>query len=199
MTATDDSLTVIVPTIGRSSLETTLDSIASQIQTADQVLVVADGVYPRSKNLVTKYGIQYDYLELPDGPHHDWGARARNFGIEQAGRAYIAFMDDDDQYLSRAFYSIKNAIKLFPGHPFLFRMLHQKSIIWRNPNLTLGNVSSQMVVVPNNQEKLARFTERYEGDYDFIKDTSDLYSSDNKSFIWREEVISILTKANGKP
>lgn len=199
MTEINDALTIIVPTIGRASLRNTLDSIASQLQIFDQVFVVADGIYPESKALVKPYGIQYTYFELPDGPHHDWGARARNFGIERAAKAYIAFMDDDDQYLPGAFLSMKDAIRNRPGSPFLFRMMHGKSILWRQREVTLGNVSSQMVVVPNDQKKLGRFTDRYEGDFDFIQKTARLYSSKIDPFIWREEITSILIKSNGKP
>lgn len=199
MVEIDDALTIIIPTIGRPSLQDTLDSIASQIGPFDQVFVVADGTYPESRCLVENYGIQYGYFEINDGPHHDWGARARNFGISIAKKAYIAFMDDDDRYLPGAFAFIKNAIHLFPGNPFLFRMIHGKSMIWTRNELVLGNVSSQMVVVPNDCTKLSRFTDRYEGDFDFIKGTADLYSTDYDPFIWREEIISILFKANGKP
>lgn len=195
----DDALTIVVPTIGRPSVKATLDSIAIQLQMFDQVFIVADGSYPDVKKLVQKYGIQYGYFEIPGGPHHDWGARARNFGLELAKKAYIAFMDDDDHYLPGAFGFIKNAIQAFPGNPFMFRMIHGRNIIWKEKKLYLGNVSSQMAVVPNNKKKLARFTNRYEGDYDFIKGTADLYSTDYNPFIWREEIISILFKANGKP
>lgn len=198
MAEVDDALTIIVPTIGRDSLKNTLDSIASQLQMVDEVFVIADGNYPESKELVKKYGIQYGYFTIPDGPHHDWGARARNFGIDLSKKAYIAFMDDDDQYLPGAFGFIKNAIQAFPGNPLMFRMIHGKSILWRQNKMVVGNVSTQMVVVPNNPKKLARFTDRYEGDFDFIKGTADLYSTNYDPFIWREEVISILFKANGK-
>lgn len=199
MTEIDDALTIIVPTIGRPSLQDTLDSIASQIEMFDQVFVVADGIYPDSRALVKKYGIQYGYFELSDGPHHDWGARARNFVIPIAKKAYIAFMDDDDRYLPGAFKAMKDAIKTFPGRPFMFRMLHRKSMIWTRNELAMGNVSSQMVLVPNVQSKLARFTDRYEGDYDFIKGTADLYSSGPDPFIWCEDLIAVLFKANGRP
>jgi glycosyltransferase involved in cell wall biosynthesis len=199
MTEVDDALTIVVPTIGRPSLRNTLDSIACQLQMFDQVFVVADGNYPASNTLVQQYGIQYGYFELANGPHNDWGARARNFGIDLAKKAYIAFMDDDDHYLPGAFEFIKNAIQMSPGNPFMFRMIHGKNIIWTRNELALGNVSSQMVVVPNDRKKLGRFTDRYEGDYDFIKQTADLYSTDYDPFIWREEIISILFKANGKP
>lgn len=195
----NDSLTIIIPTIGRWSLKHTLESVDMQIGNTDQILVVADGVYPASRQLVESRGSRFSYIELRDGPHHDWGARARNLAIEMAQRDYIAFMDDDDRYLPGAFEFMRAATRTFPGHPFLFRMMHGKSIIWRSHELSLGNVSSQMVVVPNNQKKLSRYTERYEGDYDFIKGTAELYSPGYDPFIWREEITSILFKANGKP
>jgi glycosyltransferase involved in cell wall biosynthesis len=198
MTEIDDSLTIIVPTIGRNSLKHTLESISIQAETNVQILIVADGIYPKSRQLVESKGPPYTYHELSDGPHHDWGARARNFALALAKTAYIAFMDDDDRYLPGAFQFIKAAIKVFPGHPFLFRMMHEKSIIWKTHELAVGNISSQMVVVPNDQRKLSRFTERYEGDYDFIKGTADLYSPGYDPFIWREEITAILFKANGK-
>lgn len=194
----DDALTIIIPTIGRSSIKNTLDSIAFQLEMHDQVFVIGDGIYPETKKLVQQYGVQYGYFEIPDGPHHDWGARARNFGIELAKKVYITFMDDDDQYLPGAFQHIKTAIRKNPGHPFIFRMIHGKNILWKTRELYLGNVSSQMVAVPNIKSKLGCFSERYEGDFDFIKSISDYYSETLTPFIWREEIISILFQANGK-
>jgi len=195
MTEIDDALTIVIPTIGRSSVKDTLDSIAPQLEMFDQVFVVGDGAYPETKKLVQQYGIQYGYFEIPGGPHHDWGARARNFGIDLAKKAYITFMDDDDRYLPGAFRHIKGAIQEKPGHSFMFRMIHGKSILWKTREVCLGNVSSQMIAVPNIKSKLGRFTERYEGDFDFISSISNYYPQ----FIWREEIISILFQANGKP
>jgi glycosyltransferase involved in cell wall biosynthesis len=195
----DDSLTIILPTIGRPSLKATLDSIAMQIGRYDQVFVVADGHYPAAKKLVDSYGIQYGYFEIPGGPHGDWGARARNFALPLSKKGYISFMDDDDCYLPGAFAAIRRAIQELPGKLFLFRMFHGTTILWRREELTLGNVSSQMVVVPNRQDKLGRFTERYEGDFDFIESTAGLYADGYDPFIWRKEIIAILFKANGKP
>jgi glycosyltransferase involved in cell wall biosynthesis len=194
----DDSLTIILPTIGRPSLKGSLDSIAMQLGMYDQVFVVADGQYPESKKLVESYGIQYAYFELSDGPHNDWGARARNFALPKAKKAYIAFMDDDDCYLPGAFAKIRAAIQALPGKPFIFRMLHGTSILWTREEVAVGNVSSQMVVVPNQQEKLGRFGVRYEGDFDFIQSTAGLYACGYDPFIWRNEIIAILFKANGK-
>lgn len=194
----DDSLTIILPTIGRPSLKATLDSIAMQIGPYDQVFVVADGQYPNSQKLVESYGIQYAYFTLADGPHGDWGARARNYAIPLAKKAYISFMDDDDCYLPGAFAHMRTAIREFPGKPFLFRMMHGTGIIWTRQERAIGNVSSQMAVVPNHQDKLGRFAERYEGDFDFIESTAGLYARGYDPFIWRKEIIAILFKANGK-
>lgn len=195
----DDALTIVVPTIGRDSLQNTLDSIKSQIRQFDQVFVVADGTFPHSQDLVRKYGIQFGYFNIPDGPHNDWGARARNYGMSFAKKAYISFMDDDDEYLPGAFEAIKNAVHEFPGQPFMFRMKHGDRTIWNSKEIKMNNVSSQMVVVPNDQGRLGQFTDRYEGDFDFIRSTADLYFPDQNPYIWREETIAVLFKANGKP
>jgi len=199
MTEIDDALTIIIPTIGRSSINKTLDSIALQLEMHDQVFVIGDGSYPETKKLVQQYGVQYGYFEIPNGPHHDWGARARNFGIDLAKKAYIIFMDDDDEYLPGAFRCIKSAIQQKPGYPFMFRMIHGKNTLWKDHEIRIGNVSSQMVAVPNIKTKLGRFTERYEGDFDFIRSTADFYFPDYNPFVWRDEIISILFKANGNP
>ncbi len=195
----DDALTIVVPTIGRDSLENTLDSIKSQMHQFDQVFVVADGKFPHSRKLVSTYGVQFGYFDLPAGPHNDWGARARNYGLSMAKKAYVCFMDDDDEYLPGAFQAIRAAIHEFPGNPFMFRMLHGGQIIWKNKEIEIGNVSSQMIVVPNDQGRLGRFTDRYEGDFDFIRSTADLYFPDHNPFVWREDLIAVLFKANGKP
>lgn len=81
----------------------------------------------------------------------------------------------------------------------MFRMLYEDSMLWKNNELAIGNVRSQMVVVRNDQKKLGRFTDRYEGDFDFIRSTADLYWPAQNPFIWSEDVIAVLFKANGKP
>ena len=86
-------VSVVVPTTGRASLRGSLTSIESQINTDVEILVVDDSD-----------------LQSVSMPHGCPGkvirsggragvSRARNLGIEAATNRWIAFLDDDDEWL----------------------------------------------------------------------------------------------------
>src|SRR2546423_1592900 len=73
----DVTFSVIVPTSGRSTLLGTLESIVSQLEPGDEVIVVRDGA-------------------------GDWGHSARNAAMPRAKGTHLLFQDDDDQYANGA-------------------------------------------------------------------------------------------------
>lgn len=188
----DDSISVIIPTIGRLSLAATLDSMIHQIDDDDQVIVVGDGPQPVARSIAGAYDGKVKYLETPERAN-DFGATPRNFGIDVADRPYLAFMDDDDVYLPGAFGSIKDGLRQCPGRPHLYRMIWMQNVIWSVPAVFPANVGTHMVILPNVKSKLARWKSHYEADFDFICETGLLYPPE-MSYVFREEVIACLTK-----
>jgi len=177
-------VSVIIPTVGRASLAAALESCLD----ADEFIVVVDDAagptdwhsWESSKAKV---------LHVTGGDH---GYTARTKGMAQATGTHLCFMDDDDVYLP-------GAIGLFREHacdrPVVFRMDHyDHGILWREPVLEFGNVSTQMLLVPNVPEKLgvwaAHAPELREpgGDYTFIRGCADKMGDP----VWREEVVAKL-------
>jgi glycosyltransferase involved in cell wall biosynthesis len=158
-TGADGAVTfsVIVPTRGRRSLHGTLNSIADQgLQPGDEILVLCSN----------------------DG---DFGNRARQSLLERASGSHLLFMDDDDQFARGAFDAMRQFAREHPGRVGIFRMRHLDGrVLWRDPVLRRGNVSTQMFCVPNVPDKLGSWIAAspqrpegrdYVGDYNFITAT----------------------------
>lgn len=154
------SLSIIIPTSGRWSLNATLLSITPQLEPGDEIIVVRDS-------------------------SDDWGMKARNEAMRRAKGTWLAFMDDDDIYLPGAL-----ALMRAVTGPTIFRMRRgspHNDVLWTDKELRPGNVSTQMFVTPCIP--LGRWGNRYEGDFDFIASTLDLYPVG--ALTWRQEQIAV--------
>jgi len=160
-------LSVIVPTTGRSTLARTLASITPQLKPDDELIVKPDD-------------------------SGDWAATPRTAGMRQARGDYLLFMDDDDIYTPHAFEAIRSTIRQHPNRPLMFKMKRgapfHDVLPTRTDKVHLGQVSTQMFVVPNNPAKLGYWTNRYEGDFDFIRSTLAYYAESD--VVWAPEVIA---------
>ena len=156
----EPTLSIIVPTRGRTTLKRTLRSIAGQLQPGDEVLVLRDET-------------------------GDSGDSARMGGMERARGSHLAFMDDDDVYAPGALEKMRRFARDHPGRVGIFKMQHPVGTThWREgePALRYANVSSQNFLVPNVPGRLGRWTDRpprpgggaYDGDYAFIVRTVEL-------------------------
>lgn len=175
-------ISFIVPTIGRPSLRQTLASIETRDD--DEILVIGQIPDVADERPV--------YIDCHSG--HDWGCKERTIGLEMATQPYLAFIDDDDVYLPGARQLMAEAIARWPDRPVLFRMRYPNgAILWRDPVLRCGNVSTAQILIPNDRMKLGAWTTRREGDYDFL--ASMQWPVDQ--IVWRTEVISLLGHNDG--
>lgn len=181
-------LSIIIPTVDRMSLRNTLMSIRNQtLETGDEILVISDGPSIFARDIWKLVGLPGKFEELP-WQTGDWGASPRHRGMELAEGDYLMFIDDDDTYLDGAIATVRGVINNAQKVPHLFRMYHEHGLVlWADPEIRLANVSTQMFVVPNDKDKLGKWTEEYEGDFYFIEDTVGKYGG---RVIWREEIIS---------
>lgn len=182
----DVKLSIIIPTLGRPSLEATLASCS----TADQVVVVLD----------TSRGTTTLPCELPPNAALcvaaefgvTGGHAGRVAGIPFATGTHLAFMDDDDVYTPGAVDAMRDvACDL----PVIFRVDHyQHGVIWRDPNIWFGNVTTQQYLVPNRPELLGSWTPirpdwpQPGGDCTFIQETAANFGG----VVWRKEIIAEL-------
>jgi glycosyltransferase involved in cell wall biosynthesis len=175
-------VTVIIPTIGRLSLDRTLDSVMCQLRPDDRVMVVGDGYQPLSRDQCNKRGPQVAYGEI-NPPAHNWGHNQRNWAMRQASGTHIAFLDDDDIWVPGA----REALEVAAPIPTIYRMrIPNNGMLWRRPHLQEGNVGTPMIVVPNVPERFGVWGDRYEGDFDFISSTVAAWGGNVE---WREEFL----------
>ncbi len=168
-------ISFIVPTAGaRDTLAETLTSI--ETLPGDEILVVGPVTVTDPRVRV-----------IPTAPVHDWGATERTIGMRLATQPWLAFMDDDDVYAPnhRAFMSC--AIADAPDRPILFRMTYPDGhLIWGSPEVSIGNVSTQMMLMPNDPKRLGIWQSgRRECDFDFLE----TMGWPRAALAWRPEVI----------
>src|SRR6266550_7689236 len=141
------AISFIIPTIGRETLKRTVDSVEKW--EGDEIIVVQH--HP---------------------PSGTWGNAERKEGIAKAEGDYLAFMDDDDYYLPGHRKIMDQAVRENPGKPNLFRMQYPNgNILWKVKQRIPGNVSSQMIFVPNRKDMFYKFMfpgNTNMGDYYFI-------------------------------
>jgi hypothetical protein len=101
------------------------------------------------------------------------------------------FIDDDDQYELNALTDIRNRVLQHPGKILIFKMRHAGEILWTKPQLTLGNVSTQMFVVPNVPAQLGVWPPGvYAGDYAFLRQCVNRHPKRDAGVVWCPELVA---------
>jgi hypothetical protein len=162
------TVSYIVPTIGRPTLQRALDSI--ELWPGDEILVAQN--------------------DTPDG---GWGAHERNVAVPQAKGGWLAFLDDDDIFLpgARAAHAlgINSAIRRRSIAPIIFKMRYAGTgdVVWKTPELFYGNVGTPMMLVPNDPSHLRpEFSARHGQDWDYLEGSK----WPRRVFQWRGEVVA---------
>ena len=183
------ALSIIVPTPDGGYLQELFDSFRSQLEKQDEVIIVGD-THSRPLEDVREQVLAegFRWLEY-DAGLHAWGHPQINYGITQAKGDYLVFIDDDDTFAHDAFQNIRKAVQEAPGRPHMFRFVSGRcGTLWKEQTIQQACVGGHEFVVPNRPELLGEWSDRYEGDYDFIVSTLEKWPKD--SLVWREEIIS---------
>ncbi len=179
------TLSIVIPTLGRDTLERTLDSCAD----ADEVIVVLDmaggeTVIPcqtpsNVRTVAGHFGVR-------------GGHAGRAHGVQYATGTHLAFMDDDDMYAPGAIDVMRDAACELP---VIFRIDHYlHGVLWRTRDISFGNVSTQMYLVPNQPSLFGAWTPirpdwpQPGGDCTFIQETVANFGGVE----WREEIVAVL-------
>jgi Glycosyl transferase family 2 len=197
-------LSVIVPTVGRPSLERAVNSLLRQGDWLPyEILLVGDtfaGTWAqgleRAKALAAQYPHRIRYVEH-DGGLHAWGHPQRTYGATVARGRYLAWLGDDDVYTRWAFLTLAHALREREAtddpRVHLFRWIAPwKQVLWHTAGFLgeePGHIDAECVVCPNWPGKLGTWTNRYQGDFDMIRETVDLWGGLER-VIWRPEVIA---------
>jgi len=165
------SLSVIVPTVGRPVLLRLLEDLAPDLEPTDEVIVVGDGPQPQAD--LTVQAMACDQMRYVDGPATGcYGNAQRQLGMSLARGSHLCFFDDDDRVLVGGLRILRRLASAHPMTVVISRMIDKHSLIlWQVPEVRQGNVSTQMLLVPNVPPRLGVWGDRYEGDYDFLTST----------------------------
>jgi hypothetical protein len=171
------SISVIIPSAGRPTLEYVVASITHQLLPGDELIVVG----ARKPEIIRPMGDWRDdfvYIHRDNAglrqlePGYASGAVERDMGRAVAKGTHLIPIDDDDfmtpDYLQRAREAIANSTN--PLDWFVFRMQYGSPKQWISPcsyrasftpdapwvlfgypNVVLGNVGGAMYVIPNNE------------------------------------------------
>src|SRR3989344_1345429 len=160
------TISFIIPTVHRKSLKDTLKSI--EAWPGDEVLVIQH-----------------------DPPSGNWGNAERQEGTDKAKCDYLSYIDDDDIYVPGAREIMNRAVKENPeGYPILFKMQYPSGrVLWRKKWVKNGNVSTQMILVPNKKHMLSSWDQFHRwADFKFIN----CWQWPAKKIQWRHEVIVLI-------
>jgi len=149
-------LSLICPTIGRTSLGKVFDSVVPQLKRGDEFIIVGDGPLPDE---ATKLILQYvtglprlvRYVELPYRVG-DFGCTPCDVGIKKASGDAVFFIGDDDTCVDGAFEIIRKAFDQQPNVPHLFAMYHTTRVL--SNTLAGCNVSGQQIVIPRDMSRM---------------------------------------------
>jgi hypothetical protein len=148
---------------------------------------------PLARALAAQHPERLRYVEH-DGGLHMVGHPQRNHGATVARGRWLAWLGDDDIYLPGAFETLGRVLRRQEDDPrvLLFRWIAPwKTVLWQEAGVLLeGYVDAEMIVCPNVPSRLGTWnTARYQGDFDFIKETSDHWNGPER-VLWQPEVIA---------
>ncbi|HEV3028487.1 MAG TPA: glycosyltransferase family 2 protein [Planctomycetota bacterium] len=186
---------VIIPTCGRPTLARTLWSVIvkGSLACEDEVIVIGDGPQPAARAIAEAWKVTY----LDTVPTRGFGGHQRNVGMAAAKGSHLLFMDDDDAYRPGAFPIIRAAAEENTGKILIFRMENHASrrgwaSKWDSQVACCGNVSTQMLCIPNVPAQLGKWTGAPTNDWDFLQGTLSRWPGGDAAIAWRQEIIADL-------
>jgi len=138
--ASEPTLAVLIPTKNRRLLlERALKSVFGQTVPADEVIVVNDGSTDGTADYLASLADNHPRLKVINRERSGGVNAARNQGIKSAESGWVAFLDDDDEFMPEAVVVMKDE---------------------------LNNVTDDYVAIYNNSW-IVRENEEFEGGFRF--------------------------------
>lgn len=189
-------LSLICPTIGRTTLWRMAWSALSQMQATDELIVVVDGpIPPEGEESLERLGDiitpPVKVIRLPERVG-DFGCTPCDVGIEAATGDAVFFIGDDDICTPNAFEDIRRVVTEYPDRPHVFSMHHFIGLL-RN-SIEYCSVSGQQIVVPRDMTKMPKMSDVPKSqwnmsDYVFIKKVHEAWHC---TTMFHDEIIAIL-------
>ncbi len=191
------SLTIIVPTIGRSTLETTLQSIARQdLHPGDRVIVALDTYQEPPRPDVAALVARYGFELLPvDGGVHFMGNPQLNAALALVDTDYVCALGDDDIYVDGAIARLRPKCKnwravlfQFYAPPYLVAGDPTRFILWAEPILRVANISGCCIAAPREAIMPVSDHQRCEVDFDWV---AAIVRKTGRKPLWMDDVLII--------
>ncbi len=138
-------VTFVIPSIGRSTLLRTLQSIAATQSKMWRVIVVFDGC--KAPVAITEWISQNNWkdnitlVEIPKVGFQNCAGQVRNAGIKHVNTEWMAFADDDDVITSDYMICLQSEIYRHPcAEVVVFRMLHTNMVLPSRADIILHEV-----------------------------------------------------------
>jgi len=113
----DFAISTIIPTFNRAHLITrAINSVLSQMELDDELIIIDDGSTDNTQDIVAKYGDRVKYIKTRNG---GCGA-ARNRGVQEATRPLITFLDSDDEWMPEHNLLLRSVMRARPELLFCF-------------------------------------------------------------------------------
>ena len=204
-------LTIIVPTLGRVSLVSTLRSIADQATEEDRVVVVEDSEFSKGSAALVRLFMRNEALRGNwscfnvgrGAPLGAFGHGARNWLLDnwfdEGDRRYCCSIDDDDVYAPGALDAMRHWMDGNLGRWFIFQMLGGPNSHFKDVTvpvmghvLKLGNVGTPMLCWPNCAARFGTapsdLGDGYYGDFDLAYDLNRILGPP----IWVDQTVAIV-------
>jgi hypothetical protein len=181
--AKDVTISFIIPTLGRPTLERTLRSmIQAGIAPTDQVIVVSDGERPEVEGRVRSVGLPCEVIVSSVPFAGDTGNTPRNAAMKLATRTHLHFMDDDDVYTPGAITFMREETGIEPMRLHVFKFtIPSGEVVPREPSVYYGNLSTHSLIYPNQPAKLSYWgVNDDDQDFAFISETIKLHAGEHK-------------------
>ena len=115
-----NEVTFIIPSIGRSTLQNSIDSILNQTNENWKIIIIFDGIEP---TIVTTNKKIFILKSNKKGVLKNQAGNVRNFGMEFVKTRWIAFLDDDDVIANNYVETFNSELDKFPATDvIIFRM-----------------------------------------------------------------------------
>lgn len=151
----EPSLTLICPTIGRTTIGRTIESVIPQLGPRDEFIIVLDGPAPPAvASLIIETAAVIPQVTARQLSRRvgDFGCTPCDVGIRLASGDAVFFIGDDDYLAPDAFENVRRAVAAEPGMPHVFAMMHTGRKL--SGTTEVCQVSGQQIVVPRDMGKM---------------------------------------------
>lgn len=190
------SICVITPTLGRKTLYRALTS--ASLSMIDSWIVVLDDVKGDrdvANSTFNNLSPTRPYLSIVShvGLTSEYGNKLRDLAMKMSNSDYFLFLDDDDIFAPHAMDIVKIEIAQSYPRPIIFSMINGNGEkLWKNREVTPGNVGSSMFCCPNIPGKLGVWDNGagHRSDFEFIQTTLKMYGPGwRQRLVWSDKVI----------